>query len=82
MDVKRTGISLSPNNSRVVMRPFEPTTAQRFEKIIARVSALTEPEVETLLEVVMGDFRNIQASRSAPLFQPHSACGSQGSPLC
>ena len=57
MDVKRTGISLSPNNSRVVMRPFEPTTAQRFEKIIARVSALTEPEVETLLEVVMGDFR-------------------------
>ncbi len=57
MDVKRTGITLKPNNSRVVMRPFEPTSEQRFEKIIARVSSLSESEVEGQLETVMREFR-------------------------
>lgn len=57
MDVKRTGIVLKPNNSRVVIRPFEPTSEYRFEKIIARVASLSEPEVDRLLEGVMCDFR-------------------------
>jgi predicted GH43/DUF377 family glycosyl hydrolase len=56
MDVKRTGIVLKPNNSRVVIRPFEPTTEQRFEKIIARVASLSEDEVAAQLEQVMRDF--------------------------
>src|SRR5947209_5368134 len=41
MDVHRTGIVLRPTNSRVVMRPFAPTSEHRYEKIIARVSSLT-----------------------------------------
>ena len=57
MDVKRTGIILKPSNSRVVIRPFEPTSENRFEKIIARVSSLSEQEVERLLEDVMREFR-------------------------
>jgi predicted GH43/DUF377 family glycosyl hydrolase len=57
MDVKRTGIVLKPTNSRVVMRPFEPTSEHRFEKIIARVSSLSEAEVDRMLEGVMRDFR-------------------------
>ena len=57
MDVKRTGIVLKPTNSRVVIRPFEPTSEHRFEKIIARVSALSEQEVDALLETVMREFR-------------------------
>ncbi len=57
MDVKRTGIVLKPTNSRVVMRPFEPTSEHRFEKIIARVASLSEPEVESLLAGVMREFR-------------------------
>jgi predicted GH43/DUF377 family glycosyl hydrolase len=57
MDVKRTGIVLKPTNSRVVIRPFEPTSEHRFEKIIARVSSLSEQEVELLLEDVMREFR-------------------------
>ena len=57
MDVKRTGIILKPSNSRVVIRPFEIENENRIEKIIARVSSLTEPEVEGLLEKVMRDFR-------------------------
>ena len=58
MEVNRTGIVLKPNNSRVVMRPFDPTTEHRAEKIIARVSSLGEPEVERLLACVMGEFRD------------------------
>ncbi|MDR3638973.1 MAG: glycoside hydrolase family 130 protein [Isosphaeraceae bacterium] len=57
MDIKRTGIVLKPTNSRVVIRPFEPTNEHRFEKIIARVGSLAEPEVDRLLEGVMREFR-------------------------
>ncbi len=57
MDVKRTGITLRPTNSRVVIRPFEVTNEGRIQKIIARVSSLTEAEVELLLDGVMREFR-------------------------
>ncbi len=57
MNVKRTGIILKPTNSRVVMRPFEPTGELRIEKIIARVSSLAEEEVDRLLDKVMVEFR-------------------------
>jgi predicted GH43/DUF377 family glycosyl hydrolase len=57
MDVKRTGITLRPNNSRVVIRAFDVANDNRVEKIIARVSALSEEEVEGLLEKVMREFR-------------------------
>jgi predicted GH43/DUF377 family glycosyl hydrolase len=57
MDVHRTGIVLKPSNTRVVIRPFELQNESRVERIIARVSALPEDEVETLLESVMRDFR-------------------------
>ncbi|MBA3311790.1 MAG: glycosidase [Planctomycetaceae bacterium] len=57
MDVKRTGIVLKPTNSRVVIRPFEPTSEQRFEKIVARVASLSEDEVATQLDSVMQEFR-------------------------
>lgn len=57
MEVKRTGIVLRPTNSRVVIRPFEIPNENRIEKIIARVSSLSDPEVESLLEKVMREFR-------------------------
>jgi predicted GH43/DUF377 family glycosyl hydrolase len=57
MDVKRTGITLRPTNSRVVIRPFEVPNDNRVEKIIARVSSLPEEEVDGLLEKVMREFR-------------------------
>src|SRR5882724_8354736 len=57
MDVKRTGITLRPNSSRVVIRPFDVANDGRVQRIIARVSALSEVEVEGLLEKVMSEFR-------------------------
>jgi predicted GH43/DUF377 family glycosyl hydrolase len=57
MDVNRTGITLRPSNSRVIIRPFDVANDNRVEKIIARVSALSEEEIEALLEKVMREFR-------------------------
>src|SRR4051812_6366826 len=57
MDVRRTGIVLKPTNSRVVIRPFDAPSEQRIEKILARIAALSDPEVEALLEQVMREFR-------------------------
>src|SRR5262249_18574739 len=56
--VRRTGIVLKPNNSRVVIRPFEPTSESRIERIIARVMSLTEAEVEAMIGDVMREFYN------------------------
>jgi predicted GH43/DUF377 family glycosyl hydrolase len=56
MDVERTGLVLKPNNSRVVLRPFEPIDPHRVVKIVARIMALTEQEVDELLAQVMQEF--------------------------
>jgi predicted GH43/DUF377 family glycosyl hydrolase len=58
MDVDRTGIILKPSNSRVVIRPFDVQNESRIERIIARVSSLSERDVESLLEKVMQEFRD------------------------
>ncbi len=56
MLVKRTGIVISPNNRRVVLRPFEMPNANRKLRIIARVSTLSEDEVDAQLSYVLKEF--------------------------
>src|SRR5690349_9501945 len=56
MDVKRTGIILKPSNSRVVIRPFDVASESRIEKIIARISSLTDAEVEAVMRDVRQEF--------------------------
>ena len=56
--VRRTGIVLKPNNSRVVIRPFEPTNDHRIERIVSRVMSLSDQEVDFLIEEVMREFHN------------------------
>lgn len=56
MQLKRTGIVLKPNSRRVVLRTFEPASDQRKLKIIARLSTLSECEVDHLLEEVLAEF--------------------------
>lgn len=58
MKVQRTGIILKPTNSRVVIRPFEPPSEVRIERILARVASLSDEEVDGLLEKVMREFRD------------------------
>src|ERR1700750_399218 len=54
--VHRTDLFLRPAQSRVLVRPFYPTSDQRAVKIIARVLALSEAEVDSQLSQVLVDF--------------------------
>jgi predicted GH43/DUF377 family glycosyl hydrolase len=56
MQIERTGIVLSPNNKRVVFRPFDPPGDERKLRIIGRLSTLAEEEVDTLLQKVLEEF--------------------------
>ena len=54
--VTRTDIFINPDRARVLIRPFLPPTEQRIVKIIARLLALSEHEIEALLQQVLTDF--------------------------
>jgi predicted GH43/DUF377 family glycosyl hydrolase len=56
MELKRTDIVLKPNNTRVLFRPFQPTDPNRAMRIVARVMALPDDEVERVLELVLSEF--------------------------
>jgi predicted GH43/DUF377 family glycosyl hydrolase len=54
--VKRIGPTLTPDRSRVLMRPFVPTTDEIARRIVARVMALSEEQVHKLRGQVLGEF--------------------------
>ena len=56
INIKRTTVTLLPDRTRVLARPFRPMGAQRAVKICARVMALPESEVHALLEQVRSEF--------------------------
>jgi len=56
INVKRTGVTLNPDRSRVLVRPFRLTSEQRASNICARVIALPESEVRELLQEVLAEF--------------------------
>src|SRR6266850_15985 len=55
---KRVGPNLNPNLSRVLLRPFHPTTEDIARRIIVRAMALPDEEVDQLLEQVLGEFED------------------------
>lgn len=54
--VKDTGIILSPNTSRVIVRPQIPFSEVRIERIISRVLSLEESEVKLELMKLFSNF--------------------------
>ena len=56
LHAKRIGPTLIPDRSRVLMRPFRPTTDDIARRIVARVMALPEEQVARLLGQVLGEF--------------------------
>ncbi len=54
--VTRTNVTLNPCQERVLIRPFTPASEPRIVKIIARLMALSEAEIEVLLHQVLTDF--------------------------
>ena len=58
LSVRRTGLILKPNSSRVLLRAFNPTTEQRSLKIVARIVALSEERANSELEQVITQFED------------------------
>ncbi len=54
--VQRLPIILEPNQSRVLLRPFNPGGTERTSRIVARIMSLTEERVGLLLEEVCVEF--------------------------
>jgi predicted GH43/DUF377 family glycosyl hydrolase len=55
---KRIGPTLKPDHSRVLMRPFRPTTDDISRRVVSQVMSLPEPEVAHVLGEVLGEFGN------------------------
>jgi predicted GH43/DUF377 family glycosyl hydrolase len=53
---KRIGPTLTPDRSRVLMRPFFPVRKDIARRIISQVMTLTDEEVTLLLQKVLGEF--------------------------
>jgi predicted GH43/DUF377 family glycosyl hydrolase len=66
--VKRIGPTLTPDRSRVLMRPFRPTTDDIARRIVSQVMSLPENEVGRVLDEVLGDFENRHGA-VRPFFQ-------------
>lgn len=58
MQINRTGIVLSPNKNRVVLRAFQPPGDERILRVIARVCTLAEDEVDQQVVQVLKDFHD------------------------
>jgi predicted GH43/DUF377 family glycosyl hydrolase len=56
MKVIRTGPILSPDQTRVLLRPFTPGDAQRVAGIISRIMSMPDAEIDRLLEEVSASF--------------------------
>src|SRR5205823_6037524 len=56
VDVKRSTITLDPDRTHVLARPFRLMSDNRSIKLCARVMALPENDVNTLLEQVRSEF--------------------------
>jgi hypothetical protein len=57
LNVTRTGIVLKPDPARVLFRPFNPVGDERPLRILARVLALPEAEVDEMLAQVLAEFK-------------------------
>jgi predicted GH43/DUF377 family glycosyl hydrolase len=58
LHAKRIGPTITPDRSRVLMRPFRPSTDDISRRIVARVMALPEEDVARLLDQMFGEFRS------------------------
>lgn len=54
--VKRTSVVLSPDQSRVLLRPFTPGDSERTASIIARIMSLPDDRVALLLDEICSEF--------------------------
>jgi predicted GH43/DUF377 family glycosyl hydrolase len=56
LHAKRIGPTITPDTSRVLMRAFRPTTDDIARRIVARVTAIPEEQVASVLSHLLGEF--------------------------
>src|SRR5215211_3376874 len=56
LHAKRIGPNITPDHSRVLMRPFRPSTDEIARRLATRVMALPDEEVARLLDLVLNEF--------------------------
>ena len=54
--IRRTLVLLKPDQSRVLLRPFNPGDSQRAGRIISRIMSIPEERVASLLEEISAEF--------------------------
>jgi predicted GH43/DUF377 family glycosyl hydrolase len=54
--IKRKAIAVRPDQSRVLLRPFNPGDGERIGRVVARIMALPEEQVLPLLQGVLAKF--------------------------
>ncbi len=68
LHAKRIGPTLRPDSSRVLMRPFRPSSDASAQRIVTQVLGMPEPEVARELADVLGEFGN-RHEAVEPFFQ-------------
>jgi predicted GH43/DUF377 family glycosyl hydrolase len=58
LHAKRIGPTITPDSSRVLMRAFRPTTDDIARRVAARVMAIPEEQVASVLNHLLGEFSN------------------------
>jgi len=60
LHVRRQGISITPDKTRVILRPFVPVPggAERTSRIVGQIMKLSDAEAQGVLEGVLGEFRD------------------------
>src|SRR5271166_6028843 len=56
LQVKRTSTILKPDQARVLLRPFSPGGPERIAGVIARIMAIPEDQVDSLLKEISAEF--------------------------
>jgi predicted GH43/DUF377 family glycosyl hydrolase len=56
LQAKRVGPTLAPDRSRVLLRPFHPSSIDIARRIVARLLALTDTQAAKLLNQILGEF--------------------------
>jgi predicted GH43/DUF377 family glycosyl hydrolase len=56
IDIKRTGTVLSPDSSRVLLRPFTPGDIPRLRRIVTGIMSISETDVGPRLDAVCAKF--------------------------
>jgi predicted GH43/DUF377 family glycosyl hydrolase len=58
LQAKRTGPTLMPDRSRVLLRPFHPGSTDIARRILARILALSDGQATELYKTILGEFAN------------------------